>query len=814
MEKSSLIFKRGFSLRQAFSITNLVILIIGTVVTFIILGSLIQGKRENLDLRLGQQLVLSGDRVGSTFTEAHDAVRSLVLGIPIVLKRPIPDQVAWIKAQADLLLPQDPALYDLYFAYSDSVAQHVYKKAKLAYSVSRDISFYATPDFNSPSTFREITYEDPGPPTAEEIWFKGALRTDGIFRTPFYYDASYFKRVMIYFTSAVRDPKTGEVIGVAGVDLTAGRVSKLLTAQPIGKTGGVFLIDAAGKPMAPFLGRDVPMLGFTFDPNAETRPDYETAPPKSPTFRCQEATQQVIGSDGKSYLYQGHALQETGFCVIAYQEKSEAYASLYWLIAIMTLLVAGMLFTSLFFRQVLASFVIDNIGKILENISQNQERFSEAEMGKDYLRLDPEGPREIARIAHQLNLLYQRLQLSFSEVRAAKDRAELATETKSRFLSVMSHEIRTPLNAMLGFTDVLLLSPLNSEQVRQLRVLQRSGQTLLRILNEILDFSRIEAGKLFIESHEFDLYELLYDIESLMRFDAEAKGLRFNIVAPADDYRLSGDSIRIRQALLNFIGNAIKFTAEGAIEVRVTSVPGDPPESQRFQFEVSDSGIGMTAEQQETIFSEFAQADASITRRYGGTGLGLTISRHIVELLGGKISVRSELGKGSIFEFTIPLKILASRKAHYAESSTELSARSLTGNSLPEVSPNPQAILIVDDDEDNHRLLAAYMKYRPDLRAVHVFSAMEALTKLREEPFALVVMDMQMPEVDGLDATQEIRRLERAGTLAHRPIVMLSANTFAEDREKSLKAGADEHLSKPIKLDQFNAMLKRWIPVL
>jgi signal transduction histidine kinase/ActR/RegA family two-component response regulator len=830
MDKSSLIFKRGFSLRQAFAVTNLVILTVGTAFTVIILGS--------------QELSVSGSRVDAIFDEAHDAVRSIVIGIPLMFKRPLADQVDWIKAQADLLLPRDPALYDLYFGYSERGSQRYFKLGRMGFSVSRNISLYSTPGFNAPATFREITYDNQSTPDGrDELWFQGALRTEGVFRTPFYYDVTYFKRVMISFTAAVRDPKTNEAIGVAGVDLTAGRVSKLLAAQPIGKTGGVFLTDADGKPMAPFLGRDVPLLGYQYDPASETSPAYLSVPPKAPTFRCLETTQQVMGPDGKSYLYQGHALRETGFCVIAFQQKTEAYASLYWVVGLMTAFSAFVLFTSLFFRQALARFVIDNIRKILENINLNREHFTEAEMGKEYLRLEPEGPREIARIAHQLNLLYQRLQLSFSEVRDEKDRAELATKTKSRFLSVMSHEIRTPLNAMLGLTDVLLLSPLSSEQIRHLQVLQRSGQTLLRILNDILDFSRLEAGKLFIETHEFNLYELLYDIESLMRFDAEAKGLHFHIVAPSHDYRLSGDSIRIRQALLNLVGNAIKFTGQGAIDVRVTLIQDDAPDSQRFQFEVADSGIGMSPDQQGKVFSEFAQADASITRRYGGTGLGLSISRHIIELLGGKISIQSEQGKGSIFQFTIPLKIVAQRKAHYQETPTQLNTKSLTRDPLStsvrlqkldtrvripevrfeegptwaetrpqEVSPNAPAILIVDDDEDNHRLIAAYMKFRRDLRAVHVFSAKEALLKIRAEAFALVVMDMQMPEVDGLDATQEIRRLEREGVIARRPVVMLSANTFAEDREKSLKAGADEHLPKPIKLDQFKDMLKRWIP--
>jgi CheY-like chemotaxis protein len=439
--------------------------------------------------------------------------------------------------------------------------------------------------------------------------------------------------------------------------------------------------------------------------------------------------------------------------------------------------------------------------------------------------LEPEGPREIARIAHQLNLLYQRLRRSFREVREEKERAELATKAKSRFLSVMSHEIRTPLNAMLGLTDVLLLSRLEEDQLRHLRILQRSGESLLRILNDILDFSRLEAGKLRIEIHEFGLFELLRDVESLMRVHAESKGLRFRVVAPSRDYRLRGDSIRIRQALLNLVGNAVKFTASGNVEIRVTPLQEAPPDPQKFLFEVTDSGIGMSPEQQDRIFSEFSQADASITRRYGGTGLGLSISRHIIELLGGKISVTSELGKGSTFRFTIPLPVVSDRKADYGEIAAPADGDS-SGNSdgvdssrtaSSPVSPSAssrvsRSVLVVDDDEDNQKLMEAYLGFRHDLRRLSARSAREALEILSVENVSLVLMDMQMPEMDGIDATEEIRKRERESGEARRRIVILSANTSPEDRARAILAGADEHLAKPIKLEDFRALLSRWLP--
>lgn len=814
MDKSSQIFKRGFSLRQAFTITNLVILTVGTTFAVIVLGTVIDTKRAIMISQLDKELAITGIGVDETFEAARDTVRSLIIGAPLAFERPRASVAEWMKAQAELNLPGNPAIYDLYFAFAEKSARRIFGSSGMAFAISRNLDYYSTPNFDAPSTFRVSTYADPAYQTSPaEIWYQGALKAPGMFRTPFYYDATYFKRVMISITQALHDPKSGEVVGVAGVDLTAGRFAQILGSTAIGSTGGVFLVDSEGRALAPFLGRDVPMIGFKNIPDFDIHADFVTTPPGSPTLNCAPGLHHLVAPNGETYVYQTKALREPGFYAVAYQKKTEAYASLYLAVALTTIFSAIVLFTSLFFRQLLARFVIENIGKILENINENRAHFTESGGAGEYRRLEPEGPREIARIAHQLNLLYQRLQLAFAEVRAEKDRAELATKAKSRFLSVMSHEIRTPLNAMLGLTDVLLLSPLNSEQVRHLRVLQRSGQSLLRILNDILDFSRLEAGKLHIDAHEFDLYELLLGVESLMRFDAENKGLEFRIVAPAHGFRLYGDSIRIRQALLNFVGNAIKFTSKGTIEIRVTPLETKSGDTSKFQFEVSDTGIGMSAEQKEKIFSEFAQADASITRRYGGTGLGLSITRHIVELLGGTLTFTSEIEKGSTFQFTLPLRILAESPLTYAESIPEpIDVPSPVSPATVENSIAVGRVLIVDDDEDNHRLIAAYMKFRRDLFAVHVYSAREALDKIRGENFVLVIMDMQMPEMDGLDATQEIRRLERDGVIPHRPIVMLSANTFAEDREKSLSAGADEHLPKPINLERFREMLMRWIP--
>lgn len=836
------LFNRDFSIRQAFSITNLVILVVGLLFTLVILGVVLKSRRQEINLRLANEAESARREIDSVFHEAQNTAHSLTEALPLLMNLDSTRFEFWCQRQFSTILTANPAQYDVYVALSKASARKLFKQDGYVYILSKNPDLIDNDAFNDSVTFQTSKFLNPSYQSdPQEIWYFGAAGQQTVYTTPLYFDRTYLKRVMFSTTHASRDPKTGALLGVVGVDLTSRSFARPLDELRIGKSGGVLLTTVTGSTMTPFLNHDIPMIGHVYDPALETRGEPLAVEPPVVLPRTSE-THEFRGQDGKIYLLQARKLMERDFYVVAYQLKTEAYAILYWTLGSMLALAFIFLSVSLYFRQILAKFVTENIDKILVNISHNREHFASIEGSREIAMLRPEGPREVAKITHQLNLLYERLLAAFFEVRSERDRAELATRTKSRFLSVMSHEIRTPLNSMLGLTDVLLLSPLNSEQIRHLKVLQRSGQSLLHILNDILDFSRLEAGKLAIEENEFDLYELVYDVESLMRFHAESKGLQFRITAPAHHFRLIGDAIRIRQALLNLVGNAIKFTAHGNIEVRVTELQNTVDTSSdsrtRFQFEVADTGIGISKEHLGNIFSEFSQADASITRRYGGTGLGLSISRHLIELMRGEITIHSEEGKGSTLLFTLPLTVVSRQKAQYQETPTEHSARSidplLAKKTTNRVNPIPHTrvtesreepnefsfsdgqknlpcILVVDDDEDNHSLIEAYLRFCPSIRATHVFSAKEALERLQNERFGLVLMDMQMPEMDGLEATIAIRALQKTGEISECPVVMLSANTFSEDREKSLEVGASEHIAKPIKLDAFKALLTRWI---